>query len=142
MKYFCLILPDSPFLFSRNLLLLPIQGLSLLTRSEAKGIVVSISFLDDQCPVFQQDDKSMFATASIQEASSLHDYAISFGILVFLPPFVLCLVVFLHLHFLFCLLVKHPTRILEISFPTFLFSFCLLLLIPTFRYHTVRQASK
>jgi hypothetical protein len=27
----------------------------------------------------------MFATAGVQEASSLHDYAISFGILVFLP---------------------------------------------------------
>jgi hypothetical protein len=48
------------------LLLLPIQGLSPLTRSEAKGIVVSISFLDAQCPVFQQDDKSMFATAGVQ----------------------------------------------------------------------------
>jgi hypothetical protein len=34
------------------LILLPIQGLSQLTRSEAKGIV-SISFLDAQCPVFQ-----------------------------------------------------------------------------------------
>jgi hypothetical protein len=34
------------------LLLLPIQGLSPLTRSEAKRIV-SISFLDAQCPVFQ-----------------------------------------------------------------------------------------
>jgi hypothetical protein len=40
----------------------------------------------------------MFATADIQEASSLHDCAISFGILVFLLPFVLCLVVFLHFH--------------------------------------------
>jgi energy-coupling factor transporter transmembrane protein EcfT len=51
---------------------------------------------------------------------------------VFLQPFVLCLVVFLHFYFLFYILVKHPTRILEISFPMFLFSFCLLLLIPTF----------
>jgi hypothetical protein len=44
-------------IFKSNLLLLlllpPIQGLSPLTRSEAKGIVVSISFLDAQCPVFQ-----------------------------------------------------------------------------------------
>jgi hypothetical protein len=46
----------------------------------------------------------MFGTAGVQEESSLHDNAISFGILVFLPPFVLCLVVFLHVHFLFCLL--------------------------------------
>jgi energy-coupling factor transporter transmembrane protein EcfT len=82
----------------------------------------------------------MFATAGVQEASSVHDCAISFVILVFLPPFVLCSVVSLHFHFLFYLLVKHPTRILEISFPMFLFSFCLLLLIPTFRYHTVGQA--
>jgi hypothetical protein len=35
------------------LLLLPIQGLCPLTRSEAKGIVVAIPFLDAQCPVFQ-----------------------------------------------------------------------------------------
>jgi hypothetical protein len=84
----------------------------------------------------------MFATAGVQEASSLHDCTISFGILVFIPPFVLCLVVFLHFHFLFYLFVKHPTRILEISFPMFLFSFCLLLLIPTFRCHTVGQALK
>jgi hypothetical protein len=32
----------------------------------------------------------MFAMAGVQEASSLHDYAISLVILVFLPPFVLC----------------------------------------------------
>jgi type IV secretory pathway VirB3-like protein len=81
----------------------------------------------------------MFAKAVAQEASSLHDYAISFGIILFLPPFVLCLVVFLPLHFVFYLLVKHPTRISEISFPMSLFSFCLLLLIPTFRYHTVAR---
>jgi hypothetical protein len=53
----------------------------------------------------------MFATASVQEASSLHDHAFSFGIHVFLPPFVLCLDVFLHCHFIFCLLVKHPTHL-------------------------------
>jgi hypothetical protein len=41
----------------------------------------------------------VFATAGVQEASSLHDCAISFGILVFLLPFVLCLVVFLYFHF-------------------------------------------
>jgi hypothetical protein len=76
------------------LIILPIQGLSPLTRSEVKGIVVSISFLDAQCPVFQWDDKSMFATAGVHEAASLHYYAISFGILVFLPPFFLCSVVF------------------------------------------------
>jgi hypothetical protein len=39
-------------LFVDFLLLLPIQGSSPLTRSEAKGII-SISFLDAQCPVFQ-----------------------------------------------------------------------------------------
>jgi hypothetical protein len=61
-------------LFERvvHLLLLPIQGLGPLTRSEAKGIV-SISFSDAQCPVFQLDDKSMFATVGVQEASiALH----------------------------------------------------------------------
>jgi hypothetical protein len=43
---------------------------------------------------------------------------------------------------LFYLLVKHSTRTSEISFQMFLFFFGLMLLIPTFRYHTVGQASK
>ncbi|XP_021942790.1 uncharacterized protein LOC110841489 [Zootermopsis nevadensis] len=51
-------------------------GLNPLTSSDTKRIV-SICFLDTQCPVFQYADRSMFAAAGVQEASSLHDYKMS-----------------------------------------------------------------
>jgi hypothetical protein len=85
-----------------------------MTRSENKAIVVPIFFLDVQCSVFQQGDKNMLATATIQDAPFLHTYAIYFHILVFLPPFVLFLIVLSYQYFLFYSSVRYLKVVAEI----------------------------
>jgi hypothetical protein len=72
-----------------------------MTHSETKGIVMTIFFLDTQSTVFQQGHKSMLAGANILEAAFLHDYIISFDILVSLPPLVLFQIACPYQYFLF-----------------------------------------
>jgi hypothetical protein len=61
---------EAYMLFSSPIVLLhlPIQG---LTRSETKGIIVPIFFLEVQCPIFQQCDKYVLATAKGSRDSSV-----------------------------------------------------------------------
>jgi hypothetical protein len=61
---------------------------------EIKGHVLPNIFSEVQCLVFQKRENNMLAIANVQEAFLLHDYAISFDILLSLPPFVLSLIVF------------------------------------------------
>jgi hypothetical protein len=58
----------------------------------------------------------MHAKTNIQEASFLHDYAISFDILVSHPPLVLFLVVFLYQYLSLYPSAKHPTMVTDTSF--------------------------
>jgi hypothetical protein len=42
-----------------------------MTRSETRGIVMPILFLDGQCPVFRSGDDNMLAAANDQKESWL-----------------------------------------------------------------------
>jgi hypothetical protein len=71
-----------------------------MALSETKDIFLPILLLDVQCPVCQWSDKNMFATANVQEAYFLRDYAI-FVANSSLSPHIMFLIVFLYQYFLF-----------------------------------------
>jgi hypothetical protein len=57
---------------------------------------VSISTLEVQCLLFQQDNKKRFAAAKFQKTFFPHEYAISSDGFISLAPFVVFLIVLLY----------------------------------------------